>query len=56
MSGSSKLTSVKTRRWHGAWRLQRRRAFLSLRLLRPLVRMVSLERVMVVLSLPIMVL
>ena len=48
MRGSSKLTSARTRRWHGAWRPRRRRVLRPpLRLLRFLIVVLSLERGMV---------
>ena len=54
MSGSSRRTIGRTRSWHGAWRLRRPRGHRSLRLLRNLVLVMSLERVMVALTLLMM--
>ena len=54
MSGYNRLTSARTRRWHGGWRLQRRRVLLPLRLLRLLPRVLSLEWVLAALILLIM--
>ena len=54
MSGSSRRTIGRTRSWHGAWRLRRPRGHRSLRLLRDLVLVMSLERVMVALPLLMM--
>ena len=54
MSGSSRRTIGRTRSWHGAWRLRRPRGHRSLRLLRDLVLVMSLERVMVALTLLMM--
>ena len=54
MSGSSRLINGRMRRSHGAWRLRRLRGHRSLRLLRDPVVMMSLERVMVALTLLMM--
>ena len=54
MRVSSRLTIGRTRSWHGAWRLRRLRGHRSLRLLRDLVLVMSLERVMVALTLLMM--
>ena len=54
MSGSSRLINGRMRRSHGAWRLRRLRGHRSLRLLRNLVLVMSLERVMVALTLLMM--
>ena len=54
MSGSSRLINGRMRRSHGAWRLRRLRGHRSLRLLRSLVLVMSLERVVVALTLLMM--
>ena len=54
MSGSSRLINGRMRRSHGAWRLRKPRGHRSLRLLRSLALVMSLERVVVALTLPMM--
>ena len=55
MRGSSRRTTARTRRWHGAWRRQRLHVLhLRLRLLRPLGMVLHLVPAMVVAAWPMM--
>ena len=54
MSGSNRHTIGRMRSWRGAWRLRRPRGHRSLRLLRNLALVLSLERVLVALTLLMM--